>query len=78
MLRVLRWFRDHGFAESLLNTDDFRLPAIALYLSLGFQPEFPQEAHHARWSAIRTALEARQGNERTGAGAHGTQRKQRN
>jgi len=56
---VLGWFRDHGFAESLLNTDDFRLPAIAMYLSLGFQPEHREEAHRARWSAIRVALEAR-------------------
>ena len=38
----------------MLQTDDFRLPAIRMYLKLGFTPvyEVEGEDHRARWSAV--------------------------
>jgi len=42
----------------VLNTDDFRLPAIAIYLRLGFEPEMTHESHRPRWEEIYTKLEA--------------------
>jgi mycothiol synthase len=59
MQQVLIWFRDHGFRSSLLNTDDFRLPAIALYQDLGFQPVVKDDFHRRRWEAVNVALESR-------------------
>lgn len=39
-----------------LLTEDFRLPAIATYLRLGFEPEITDPSHPARWDALRRAL----------------------
>ncbi len=44
----------HGYAYLL--TDDFRLPAIRIYLRLGFEPEITDPSHPARWAALRQAL----------------------
>ncbi|MEI6132748.1 MAG: dihydrofolate reductase [Bacillota bacterium] len=35
-----------------LKTDDFRLPAIASYLKLGFEPDIFEESHRVRWDCI--------------------------
>lgn len=51
-LSVLHFFKDNGFQESRLNTDDFRLPAIKTYLNLRFQPEYTDKDHEARWEAV--------------------------
>jgi len=40
----------------ILHTDDFRLPAIAIYLRLGFEPEITHESHEARWEDIYTRI----------------------
>jgi mycothiol synthase len=58
MRQVMRWFHEHGFRESILHTDDFRLPAIALYLSLGFEPLVRDDFHRRRWAAVEVALGA--------------------
>ncbi|MCX6375154.1 MAG: GNAT family N-acetyltransferase [Armatimonadetes bacterium] len=51
-LAVLRYFRDHGFKEVWLSTDDHRIPAIKSYLRLGFEPHYEDDSHRARWSAV--------------------------
>lgn len=51
-LAVLHWFRDHGFEEVWLSTDDHRIPAIKSYLRLGFEPHIPDDAFRARWDAV--------------------------
>lgn len=51
-LAVLHYFRDHGFKESVLTTDDFRVPAIKTYLSLGFEPFLRDLTQVYRWSQI--------------------------
>jgi mycothiol synthase len=51
-LAVLHRFRARGFRRAVLQTDDWRVPALRLYLSLGFRPRFTHESHQARWRAI--------------------------
>ncbi len=59
--RVLRDFADRGDTAAVLETDDFRLPAIRTYLKFGFLPvyEVDGEAHDARWTAVFQRLFAR-------------------
>ncbi len=38
-LAALRQMKREGFTQSVLETDDFRIPAIVTYLKLNFQPE---------------------------------------
>ena len=55
---VLRRLRDGGFDKAELETDDFRLPAIKTYLSLGFEPVLTlDETMDKRWENIRKALD---------------------
>lgn len=51
-LRVLHHFREQRYADSVLETDDFRLPAIRTYLRLGYQPVYRAAGHEARWQKI--------------------------
>ena len=52
MLAVLRYFRDRGFREVWLDTDDWRIPAIRTYLRLGFEPFCLDESHRERWRIV--------------------------
>ncbi|MDE0084078.1 MAG: GNAT family N-acetyltransferase [Candidatus Poribacteria bacterium] len=56
-LAVLYYFRDHGFACSMLDTDDFRIPAIKTYLNLGFVPVYVDDTQPERWEKILKKLE---------------------
>ena len=57
---VLESFRQRGYDSVVLLTDDWRLPAIGLYLSLGFVPEMTREDMPRRWEAVmRNLAEAR-------------------
>ncbi len=38
-----------GDTKCVLQTDDFRVPAIKTYLQLGFRPEKTHESHEQRW-----------------------------
>jgi mycothiol synthase len=51
-LRVLQGFVDRGLTRAALNTADFRLPAVRLYLQLGFLPEYREDSERAAWSAL--------------------------
>jgi mycothiol synthase len=53
---VLRRFRELGYRAATLQTDDFRLSAIRLYLGLGFHPAMTDESHPARWEAVLVQL----------------------
>ena len=55
-LRVLHYLKEHGFRSAKLSTDDFRLPAIRIYLDCGFEPEFIHESHRARWAEVVAEL----------------------
>jgi mycothiol synthase len=54
VLRLLEDFRERGFGEARLHTDDFRVPAITTYLRCGFLPVLTVEGedHRGRWSAV--------------------------
>ena len=56
-LAVLYYFRDHGFSCSILDTDDFRIPAIKTYLNLGFVPVYVDDTQPERWQEIFRNLE---------------------
>ena len=57
-LGVLGFFAGRGYESVTLSTDDVRLPAIALYLSLGFAPEMTRGAMPGRWEKIMRQLDA--------------------
>ena len=64
VLAMLGLAREHGYRYAFLNTEDFRVPAVRLYLDLGFEPEMVDPAHPAWWAALREQLDAER---RTGA-----------
>ena len=43
---------NRGYTSALLSTDDHRIPAISLYLSLGFRPLYTHESHEDRWENV--------------------------
>lgn len=53
---ALHRLREMGYREVTLSTDDFRLPAIRTYLSLGFRPHLSHPSHGARWQEVRRQL----------------------
>ena len=53
---VMKFFRDRGYDRIRLLTDDWRLPAISLYLSLGFKPEMTRPDMPPRWQEVRNNL----------------------
>lgn len=59
--RVLQDLRGRGYTSAVLQTDDFRLPAIRAYLRFGFLPvyEVEGEDHRSRWSTLLQSLFAR-------------------
>ncbi len=48
----LHSLKARGYKSVVLSTDDKRIPAIKLYLSLGFEPIYTHESHEERWKAI--------------------------
>jgi GNAT superfamily N-acetyltransferase len=52
--RLLRDFIEREYYNAILETDDFRIPAIQAYLKFGFIPVYDVngEDHRYRWSAI--------------------------
>lgn len=55
-LAVLHKIRESGGTVACLETDDFRLPAIRIYLKLGFQPVYLDDSHPGRWERILQRL----------------------
>jgi len=53
---VLAFARDLGWERVFLLTEDFRLPAITMYLRLGFEPDMRDPTHPGRWEALRRAV----------------------
>lgn len=54
---VSRYLVKQGCEMVSLLTDDWRLPAIHLYLSLGFEPVMNREDMPERWADVRHELE---------------------
>ncbi|MDD6884926.1 MAG: GNAT family N-acetyltransferase [Eubacteriales bacterium] len=55
---VLKYMKEHGVRTASLLTDDFRLPAIAIYKRLGFEPVAEDESMRRRWAEIDKKLAA--------------------
>jgi mycothiol synthase len=55
-LAVLHEMQREGRSSAVLNTDDFRLPAIKTYFRLGFKSQCTHESHEGRWKLIREKL----------------------
>jgi mycothiol synthase len=49
-------FIQAGYRRIYLRTDDFRLPAIKIYLKMGYQPLLHAPDMEARWKAVCEAL----------------------
>ena len=56
MIAALHSLKERGYESALLSTDDRRIPAISLYLSLGFEPYMTHESHKLRWKAVMEAV----------------------
>lgn len=56
-LAALNSLEARGYKSAVLSTDDYRIPAIRTYLSLGFRPIFTHESHSARWQNIYKSIE---------------------
>ena len=53
---VSRFFIARGYKKVWLGTDDWRLPAIHVYLSLGYRPVINRSDMPARWAAVYEKL----------------------
>ena len=53
---VSQYLIEHGCNVVTLSTDDWRLPAIHLYLSMGFRPVMNREDMPARWAEVISRL----------------------
>ena len=51
-LAALHSLAARGYKSAVLSTDDERIPAIRLYLSLGFEPVYLHESHRQRWENV--------------------------
>ena len=49
---LLHYFKAQHVSYVMLDTDDFRLPAIKNYINLGFVPAYVRENHVLRWRNI--------------------------
>ena len=49
---VIEYFKKHEIKLAYLNTDDFRKPAIKIYLGLGFRPYLYDDDMAERWHAL--------------------------
>ena len=56
-LAALYALRERGYTSAMLSTDDARIPALSLYLSLGFEPYVCHESHEARWKKVLEEVE---------------------
>jgi mycothiol synthase len=48
----LAGFAGRGLPRAVLETEDFRVPAVRTYLRLGFVPEYRTDDERLRWSAL--------------------------
>ena len=58
-LAVMHYAKSTGYHELFLRTDDARLPAIRLYLRLGWQPWMRDPSSPDRWQQILATLSSR-------------------
>lgn len=57
VLAMLGLIHERGYRYAFLRTEPFRVPAIKLYLDIGFEPEMVDARHPAWWKAFREELD---------------------
>jgi mycothiol synthase len=57
-LAALHRLRERGFTRAMLDTDIWRLPAVAAYLRLGFRPWPTEAAPQEVWARVLADLDA--------------------
>jgi mycothiol synthase len=55
-IAAITYSRNEGFTRQQLATDDWREPALRMYLNLGYYPLITDETHPTRWEAIAKRL----------------------
>jgi len=50
--KAINYLYSKGMDRIMLTTDDFRIPAVKVYLGLGFIPVLHDETMHGRWIAV--------------------------
>jgi len=55
-LAVLHRFKERGYKCVRLNTGDWRLGAVKIYLRLGFQPLYRKPTHPEQWKSVLATL----------------------
>ena len=55
---TLQKLRERGFTRALLNTADWRLPAVAAYLRVGFQPWPTERGTQEVWERVLSELDS--------------------
>jgi ribosomal protein S18 acetylase RimI-like enzyme len=58
-LACLRRLTEEGFKSAMLQTEDYRIPAIKHYLRLGFRPALVLEAQREKWEGLLERLGGR-------------------
>ncbi len=58
-LAVMHSLAARGYESVVLSTDDDRLAAIGMYISLGFEPVIFDEEHEKRWTEVKKQLNKR-------------------
>ncbi len=53
---VTKRLADEGYGQAYLLTEDFRLPALSIYLNLGWRPNLFQDGMESRWRAVFASL----------------------
>ncbi len=56
-LAALNSLKQRGYKTAVLSTDDHRIPAIKLYLSVGFEPVILDESHKERWEKVMAIID---------------------
>ncbi|HXH35694.1 MAG TPA: GNAT family N-acetyltransferase [Plantibacter sp.] len=54
--RCMQGFAERGLSTTVLETDDFRIPAVITYLRLGFVPTYRSDTERSAWSALLPTL----------------------
>jgi mycothiol synthase len=57
-LAALHNLKNRGYKTAVLSTDDYRIPALKMYLSLGFQPVYCHESHKERWENVFKTIQS--------------------
>ena len=56
---VVKYLFERGYRNVILYTDDWRIPAIGLYLSMGFEPQMNRGDMPGRWRRAMEQMEVR-------------------